>query len=84
MKSLATLTDDAVLLPKLFRRLVDYLDLNGDDPSLAGFPAYLGQRGDPVFILSTGQYTGFDFVVDVRGQVVRLTTDPDDLVFQEA
>ena len=84
VKSLATLTDDAVLLPKLFRRLVDYLDLNGDDPSLAGFPAYLGQRGDPVFILSTGQYTGFDFVVDVRGQVVRLTTDPDDLVFQEA
>jgi endonuclease YncB( thermonuclease family) len=84
VKSLATLTDDAVLLPKLFRRLVDYLALNDRDVSLDGFPAYLAQREDPVFILSTGAYTGFDFVVAVRGQVVRLTTEPEDLVFQEA
>jgi hypothetical protein len=28
--------------------------------------------------------TGFDFVVDVRRQIVRLTTEPEDLVFQEA
>jgi endonuclease YncB( thermonuclease family) len=84
VKGLATLTDDAIVLPKLFRRLVDYLELNDGRPSLAGFPAYLAQRGDPVFILSTGHYTGFDFVVEVRGQVVRLTTEPEDLVFQEA
>jgi endonuclease YncB( thermonuclease family) len=84
VKSLATLTDEAIVLPKLFRRLVDYLAINDRDISLAGFPAYLEQRQDPVFILSTGHYTGFDFVVDVRGQVVRLTTDPEDLVFQEA
>jgi hypothetical protein len=80
---LATLTDDAVVLPKLFRRLVDYLDLNANDPSLAGFSAYLAQRGDMVFVLSTGHYTGFDFVVKVDGQTVRLTTEPEDLVFQE-
>ncbi len=84
VKSLATLTDEAVLLPKLFRRLVDYLAINDRDVSLAGFPAYLEQRQDPVFILSTGTYTGFDFVVSVRDQVVKLTTDPEDLVFQEA
>jgi hypothetical protein len=80
---LATLTDDAVVLPKLFRRLVDYLDLNANDPSLAGFSAYLAQRGDMVFVLSTGHYTGFDYVVKVDGQTVRLTTEPEDLVFQE-
>ena len=68
---------------KLFRRLVDYLALNDDDPSLAGFKAYLAQRPDQVFILSTGHYTGFDYVVDVKGQVVQLTTAPEDLVFQE-
>jgi endonuclease YncB( thermonuclease family) len=83
VKSLATLTDDAVILPKLFRRLVDYLTLNDDDPDLAGFPAYLAQREDRVFILSTGHYTGFDYVVEVKKQVVRLTTAPEDLVFQE-
>ena len=84
VESLATLTDDAVLLPKLFRRLVDYLSINDRDVALDGFPAYLAQRQDPVFILSTGTYTGFDFVVSVRGQVVKLTTEPEDLVFQEA
>jgi endonuclease YncB( thermonuclease family) len=84
VESLATLTDDAVLLPKLFRRLVDYLAINDRDVALDGFPAYLAQRQDPVFILSTGTYTGFDFVVSVQGQVVKLTTEPEDLVFQEA
>jgi endonuclease YncB( thermonuclease family) len=84
VESLATLTDEAVLLPKLFRRLVDYLAINDRDVSLDGFPAYLEQRQDAVFILSTGTYTGFDFVVSVRGQVVKLTTEPEDLVFQEA
>ena len=83
VESLATLTDDAVILPKLFRRLVDYLTLNDDDPALAGFPAYLAQRQDQVFILSTGHYTGFDYVVEVKKQVVRLTVAPEDLVFQE-
>lgn len=81
---LATLTDEVVVLPKLFRRLVDYLQLNGGDPALDGFSAYLAQRGDPLFILSTGHYTGFDYVVKVTGQAVRLTTAPEDLVFQEA
>jgi hypothetical protein len=81
--SLATLTDEAVILPKLFRRLADYLELNAGDPSLAGFPAYLAQRGDPLIILSTGRYTGFDFVVRVDGQTVKMTTEPEDIVFQE-
>ena len=81
---LDALQDDIVIVPKLFRRLVDYLAINDRDVSLAGFPAYLEQRQDPVFILSTGTYTGFDFVVSVRDQVVKLTTDPEDLVFQEA
>jgi endonuclease YncB( thermonuclease family) len=83
VSNLATLTDDAVIMPKLFRRLVDYLALNDNDASLAGFSAYLAQRADQLFILSTGHYTGFDFVVKVDGQRVRLTTAPEDLVFQE-
>jgi hypothetical protein len=33
---LATLTDDVVILPKLFRRLIDCPHLSGEDPSLAG------------------------------------------------
>lgn len=78
------LGDDAVILPKLFRRLADYLTLNGGDPSLAGFAGYLAQRDDRVFILSTGHYTGLGYVVAVHGQTVRMTRPPEDLVFQEA
>jgi len=81
---MSTLTDSAVLLPKLFRRLADYLQLNDGDPSLDGFPAYLEEREDRLFILSTGQWTGFDTVVKVtNGNTVRLTHDPEDLVFDE-
>jgi hypothetical protein len=83
IQGLQTLTDNVVLLPKLFRRLVDYLALSDGDPSLAGFPAYLAGRNDRIFILSTGHSTGFDFVVRVTGQRVRLTNPPEDLVFEE-
>jgi endonuclease YncB( thermonuclease family) len=83
VETLGTLTDDAVVLPKLFRRLIDYLHLNASDPSLAGFKTYLAQRDDRLYIISTAHHTGFDFVVDVKGQTVRLTVAPEDLIFDE-
>jgi endonuclease YncB( thermonuclease family) len=83
VESLTTLTDDAVILPKLFRRLADYLHLNGDDPSLAGFKAFLAQQDDAVWVLSTGEKTNLDALVDVTGQTVGLTRPPEDLVFEE-
>lgn len=66
---ISSLTDDVVVLPKLFRRLVDYLQLGGGDPSLAGFPAFLAQAGGRFFILSTGHSTtGLDAVIRVNGE----------------
>ncbi|MFE3203792.1 nuclease [Embleya sp. NPDC055664] len=78
-----SITDDVVILPKLFRRLDDYLRLG--DPSLEGFPAFLAQHPDRYFILSTGHSTtGLDFVVEVTdAQYVRMTHPPEDLVFDE-
>jgi hypothetical protein len=83
VESLATLTDEAVILPKLFRRLTDYLQLNGDDPSLAGFAAFLSQQDDELWVIPTGQKTGLDTVVDVAGQTVKLERLPEELVFEE-
>ncbi|MEV7413936.1 nuclease [Streptomyces sp. NPDC089919] len=80
---LGSLTESVVLLPKLFRRLADYLTLGAGDPSLAGFRAFLDQRDDRVLVLSRGQYTGLSTVVEVTGRTVRLTTPPEDLVFEE-
>jgi endonuclease YncB( thermonuclease family) len=83
VESLATLTDSAVILPKLFRRLAEYLQLNDGDPSLAGFSEFLAQQGDRLWIVPTGQKTGFDTVVAVDGQTVKLTRPPEELVFEE-
>jgi hypothetical protein len=46
----AALEDEIVIVPRLFRRLVDYLRLRDD--SMAGFPAFLDQVADKFFILS--------------------------------
>lgn len=83
IKDLGTLTDKAVILPKLFRRLVDYIALNDGGVSLGGFRDYLAARDDRLFILSTGHWTGFDTIVSVERQRVRLTRRPEDLVFME-
>jgi endonuclease YncB( thermonuclease family) len=81
---LPSITDDVVLLPKLFRRLVDYLPLGNS--SMACLPAYLAGVQDHFSILSSGQRcTGLHHVIEVtNGQTVRMTHPPEDLVFDEA
>lgn len=79
---LDVLQDDIVIVPKLFRRLVEYLHLG--DPSMAGFPAFLDQAADKFFVLSTGHSTtGLDAVVEVDGDKVKMTRPIEDLVFDE-
>jgi hypothetical protein len=79
----ADLFDRVVILPKLFRRLVDYLQLNDGDTSLSGFTHYLAQKDDRLYVRSLGRWTGFDNVIEVRNQTVRLMFGPEDLVFDE-
>ncbi|MFD8519247.1 thermonuclease family protein [Streptomyces capillispiralis] len=80
---LASLTDDVVILSKLFRRLVDYLNLG---MPLTCFPAFLAGVGDRFSILSTGERcVGLHRVMEaVDGQTVRMTHDPEDLLFEDA
>ncbi|MEU7297046.1 nuclease [Streptomyces exfoliatus] len=80
---MTSITTNEVILPKLFRRLVDYFNLGGT-PDLSGFPAYLDQEGDRFLILPTGQFTtGLDEVVQVTGTNVKMTRNPWDLVFED-
>ncbi|MEV5017690.1 hypothetical protein ACIGW1_31910 [Streptomyces sp. NPDC053780] len=81
---LASLRDDVVVLPKLIRRLVDYLQL-GTMP-LTCFPAFLAGVGDRFSVLSTGEwYLGLHRVVEVtNGQTVRMTHPPEDLLFEDS
>lgn len=77
-------TDGLVVLPKLFRRLADYLVLQDpDDVDLAGFGAFLAARDDRLVRLPEGQVTSLDTLVRIADQHVRLTAPPDRIVFLE-
>jgi endonuclease YncB( thermonuclease family) len=80
-----SLQDDVVILPKLFRRLVDYLYLGDpNNPDLTGFLAFLDQAADEFWIISTGHSTtGLDAIIEVTDTKVRMTHPPEDLVFAE-
>lgn len=85
LKSRKQLADELVILPKLFRRLVDYLGLDEDGGvSLAGFDGYLDTRDDRLFTVPEGHATELATLVEVRRQTVTLTVEPERIVFQEA
>ncbi|MER6568267.1 nuclease [Streptomyces sp. NPDC001093] len=81
--SLASLTDELVIVPKLFRRLADHIRLFG--PSLACLPAYLAGGADEFYV--PGQrdsIVGLQHVVEVtNGNTFRMTRPIEDLVFVE-
>ncbi|MBK7386919.1 MAG: nuclease [Methanothrix sp.] len=72
------LTEDVVILPKLFRRLVDYM---GEGGMMNGFRDHLSARCEPLVRISQVHFTRLDAVVDVKGDRVRLTEPPENLIF---
>ncbi|KQT62597.1 MULTISPECIES: hypothetical protein [unclassified Aureimonas] len=76
--SLASITDDAVILPKLFRRLSDFLVATG---SVEDFDAAVEANREPVLDLTTSNFTHFDTFIEQDGDTVRLTRLPEDIVF---
>ena len=80
---LADLTDQLVILPKLFRRLAEYFALSAGSVSLDGFAAFLSSHDDRLYVISDVHATGFDNVITVDGQTVRLGKDITDLIFTE-
>lgn len=78
--SLSSVTDREVILPKLFRRIVSFM---GDGGSIDGFKDYLAANPDAVMELKTGHFTHLDTFVEVEGNEVTLTVEPEQLVFIE-
>ncbi|WP_414941535.1 nuclease [Amycolatopsis sp. cmx-11-51] len=85
LSSRRQLADELVILPKLFRRLVDYLALDeSGGVSLTGFSDFLDSRDDRLFTVPDGHATEFETLVSVKRQTVRLTIEPERIVFIEA
>jgi hypothetical protein len=79
----AELEQQGVLLPKLFRRLSEFL-AQQQPGDLAGFLAWLAAAEEQVLDLPSGNFTHFDNVVAVQGDQVRLLRRPEELVFVSA
>lgn len=75
-----TLEDNRVIMPKLFRRLAEYLEGGG---AVEGFKNYLETLHEGITIISNTHFTHFDTVVEVNGNDVRMTEPPENLIFAE-
>jgi|SRR5215213_908487 len=74
----ADLSTSIVILPKLFRRLAEYFETGG---AVAGFKAFLESGHEGVTLLPQGHFTHFDTIVEVIGDIVRMTVQPENVVF---
>jgi endonuclease YncB( thermonuclease family) len=84
LQSREQLITELIILPKLFRRLAEYLVLDDSGGvTLDGFPAFLEAKADRLFTVPAGQATHLDTLIEQNGQVLRLTLPPEQLVFIE-
>ncbi len=84
LRSHRQLMDEIVLLPRLFRRLGEYL---AADPAggadLAEFSRFLSAKADQVYLPRSATASTLETAVEVQGQHIRLTVAPEHLVFIE-
>lgn len=80
VRTIADLTDNLVLMPKLFRRLSEYFASTG---SVVGFKKTLEKSREPVLEIKTANFTHFDtFIEQAEGSsTLRLKVNPEALVF---
>ncbi len=83
LTSLDALKGEALLLPKLFRRLVDHVGSNGGQLSLATFRAFLETQVGPVCLWREPCSVAFAELVEVEGAELRLLVAPEDIAFAE-
>ncbi|MCB5169501.1 nuclease [Streptomyces bambusae] len=82
IESLASITEQQVILPRLFRRLSDYVRVFG--PSLSCFRAYLaGEMEEFLLPCRDEPLKGFQNVLHISGGTVRMTERIEDVVFVE-
>jgi endonuclease YncB( thermonuclease family) len=79
VEDLQSISQEQVILPKLFRRIAQYLEGGG---SIAGFKAFLREKDEGIYLISSGHYTHFDTVIEVEGDKVRMTVAPEDILFE--
>jgi hypothetical protein len=80
VSGLTAITREEAILPKLFRRIVDYMGAGG---RIDGFKEHLQKGCEPLVRISQVHFTRLDAIVDVRGDKVRLAEAPENLIFMD-
>jgi len=80
VSSLKAITEEVAILPKLFRRIVDYM---GEGGKIDGFKEHLQKGCEPLVRIQQVHFTRLDVIVDVRGEKVRLAEAPENLIFMD-
>ena len=80
VSDLNAITKEVAILPKLFRRIVDYM---GEGGQINGFKEHLQKGCEPLVRIEQVHFTRLDAVVDVRGEKVRLAEPPENLIFMD-
>ncbi len=76
--NITTISDDVVILPKLFRRLTTFINEHSDFEQL---PAYLRAKKDRVLIRETGKKTDLVELLEINGRNIKFHAKPEDLIF---
>jgi len=80
VSSLKAITEEVAILPKLFRRIVDYM---GEGGKIEGFKEHLQKGCEPLVRIEQVHFTRLDAIVDMRGEKVRLAEAPENLIFMD-
>jgi len=88
VSSKSVITDDVMIMPKLFRRLINYMRSSAYDGTLNGFLEYLAKpkNVDPLYVVGDDgvlREHDLDDLLTVSANVLTLNTLPERLVFQE-
>lgn len=80
VSSLSVITNDRSILPKLFRRMSEYLVNTG---SIKGFKQAMAKAKESVYDLQQQNFTHFDTFIEQKGERIKLTRLPEELIFDE-
>lgn len=79
VQSVTSITEDAMILPKLFRRLMEHLSKNGK--TLSTFKDFLEQKNDELFVLGKFHSQNLNNLVEVKNKRVKLLEKPENIIF---
>jgi hypothetical protein len=77
--NLQAITDEHIIMPKLFRRIAEFLEAGG---SISGFKEFLERKEEAITIISTTHFTHFDTIIEVKRKEVTMAEPPENIIFQ--